>query len=259
VAERWILAVLRNRTFFSLSELNLAIQEELQKLNQKPFQKMEGSRQSVFDEIDKPALRVLPATPYEFAHWQKARVNIDYHITAEFNYYSVHFQMVKKEVDVRMTESIIEIFYKGKRVASHRRSYKKGMMVTDPAHRPKSHQKHMEWTPSKLISWGSSIGAHTGKLVEHILNNRPHPEQGYRSCLGIISLSKRYDKEELEAAAARAISLGAYSYQSVKSILKTGLGQLELQLPAPEVPAPIHENIRGAAYYQTQIDKPFIH
>lgn len=177
----------------------------------------------------------------------------------DYNHYSVHYTLVKQEVDVRMTESIIEIFHKGKRVASHRRSYKKGMIVTDPAHRPKSHQKHMEWTPTRLISWACSIGTHTGKLVEHILSSKPHPEQGYRSCLGVISLSKRYDKEELEAAATRAVSLGAYSYQSVKSILKTGLGQLELQLPTPEPVVATHDNIRGAAYYQTQTDKPFIH
>jgi transposase len=259
VVERWILAVLRNRTFFSLFELNFAIKEELLKLNQKPFQKMEGSRQSMFETLDKPALRELPASPYEFANWHRARANIDYHITVDYVYYSLPYTLVKQEVDVRMTESIVEIFHKGKRVASHRRAHKKGTMVTDPAHRPKSHQKHMEWTPSRLISWGCSIGTHTGKLVEHILNSRPHPEQGYRSCLGIISLSKRYTREEVEAAAARAISFGAYSYQSVKSILRTGLGQLELHLDTPETPAPIHENVRGAAYYQEQGDKQLIH
>lgn len=255
VVERWILAVLRNRTFFSLAELNLAIQDELLKLNQKPFQKMEGSRQSMFETLDKPALQVLPTSPYEFAYWHKARVNIDYHITVDYAHYSSPYTLVKQEVDVRMTESVIELFHKGKRVGSHRRSYKKGTMVTDPGHRPKSHQKHLEWTPSKLISWGCSIGTHTGKLVEHILNSRPHPEQGYRSCLGIFSLSKRYSKEQVEAAAERAVTLGAYSYQSVKSILKTGIGQLELQLDIPETPALIHENIRGAAYYQNQTDK----
>jgi transposase len=242
-----------------LAELNLAIQEELLKLNQKPFQKMEGSRQSMFETLDKPALQALPTSPYEFAYWHKARLNIDYHIAIDYAYYSSPYTLVKQEVDVRMTEAIVEIFHKGKRVASHRRSYKKGTMVTDPAHRPKSHQKHLEWTPSKLISWGSSIGTYTGKLVEQILKSRPHPEQGYRSCLGIISLSKRYSKEQVEAAAERAVTLGAYSYQSVKSILKTGIGQMELQLDIPEIPAPIHENIRGAAYYQDQTDKQLIH
>lgn len=259
VVERWILAVLRNRTFFSLAELNHVIQEELLKLNQKPFQKLEGSRQSMFETLDKPALRELPTSPYEFANWHRARVNIDYHITVDYVYYSVPYTLVKQEVDVRMTESIVEIFYKGKRVSSHRRAHKKGTMVTDPLHRPKSHQKHMEWTPSKLISWGCSIDTHTGKLVEHILNSRPHPEQGYRSCLGIFSLSKRYTKGEVEAAAARAISFGAYSYQSVKSILKTGLGQLELQLDISETPTSIHENVRGAEYYQDQNDKQLVH
>ena len=260
VVERWILAVLRNRTFFSLSELNSAIWEALEKLNQKPFQKLEGSRQSVYLTLDKPALRPLPAHSYEYATWRKARVNIDYHITVDYIHYSVPYTLVQQEVDVRITEKMVEIFFKGKRVSSHRQGFRRGEAVTDPAHRPKSHQKHMEWTPSRLISWGSSVGTNTGILVERILQSRPHPEQGYRACLGIMSLGKRYSKERLEAACYRALTLGATSYRSVKSILEKGLEQLELDLDIPEKNAPLHENIRGAEYYQKAVSsKGIIH
>lgn len=261
IVERWILAVLRNRMFFSLAELNNAIWEALEKLNQKPFQKLEGSRHSLFMTLDKPALRPLPANPYEYATWRKARVNIDYHITVDYIHYSVPYTLVQQEVDVRMTEKMVEIFFKGKRVSSHRKGYRRGEAVTDPAHRPKSHQKHMEWTPSRLISWGSSIGSNTGILVERILQSRPHPEQGYRACLGIMSLGKRYSKERLEAACYRALTLGATSYRSVKSILEKGLEQLELDLAiSEEKSAPLHENIRGAEYYQKAVSsKGVIH
>jgi transposase len=259
LAERWILAVLRNRRFFSLAELNAAIRELLDRLNEKPFQKMEGSRKSWFENLDKPALRPLPRKPYEFAVWRLARVNIDYHIALEDVLYSVPFTLVREEVDVRMTESIVEVFHKGKRVASHRRAHRKGHMVTDPLHRPKSHQKHMEWTPSRLIEWGSSLGPSIGKLVEEILARRPHPEQGYRSCLGILSLSKRYPKERVESAAARAIAIGAFSYTSLKSILEKGLEQLEFPLFVPETPTPAHENVRGAAYYQENRSSKLLH
>jgi transposase len=259
LVERWIMAALRNRRFFSLAELNGAIRELLVRLNEKPFQKMEGSRKSLFETMDKPAMKTLPVKPYEFAVWKIARVNIDYHITLEYVHYSVPYSLVKQEVDVRMTESIVEIFHHGKRVACHRRAHRKGQMVTEPAHRPKSHQKHMEWTPSRLIQWGVSIGPNTGELVKGILDRRPHPEQGYRGCLGIFSLSKRYPREKLEAAAARAVTIGAFSYTSLKSILEKGLEQLELPISIPEAPTPIHENVRGAAYYQESRTGKLLH
>ncbi len=259
LTERWILAVLRNRRFFSLAELNKAIHELLIRLNEKSFQQMEGSRKLLFESLDKPALRPLPPKPYEFAFWRLSRVNIDYHITVEYVYYSVPYTLVKNEVDVRMTEAIVEIFHKGSRVASHRRGYRKGQMITDPLHRPKSHQKHMEWTPSRLIDWGKSMGPSIGKLIEEILDRKPHPEQGYRSCLGIISLSKRFSVERLEAAATRAIAISAFSYTSVKSILEKGMEQMELPLFIPETPTPAHENVRGASYYQENRASKFVH
>lgn len=254
LVERWIMAALRNRTFFSLHELNEAIRELLERLNNKPFQKMEGSRSSLFQSVDKPALKPLPAMPFTFARWHKARVNIDYHIAIDHILYSVPYTLVKQEVDVRITESLVEVFHKGNRIASHRRAYRKGQVVTEPLHRPKAHQKHMEWTPSRLIDWGTSIGTRTGQLVEGILDRRPHPEQGYRACLGIISLSKRYTTERVEAAAARAVTLGAYSYQSVKSILEKGLDRLPLPEKSVEKPTSSHENVRGPIYYQQSLD-----
>lgn len=254
LVERWIMAALRNRTFFSLSELNEAIHELLQRLNDKPFQKLEGSRSSLFQAVDKPALKPLPAVPYTFAHWQKARVNIDYHISVDHVLYSAPYRLVREEVDVRMTETLVEVFHKGSRIASHHRAFRKGQMVTDPLHRPKAHQKHMEWTPSRLIAWGASIGPNTGKFVEGIMARFPHPEQGYRSCLGVLSLSKRYTPQRVESAAARAVALGAYSYQSLKSILEKGLDTLPLTQAHTEAPTSLHENVRGPSYYQQSMD-----
>jgi transposase len=249
LVERWILAVLRRRRFFSLAEINQEIGELLKRLNEKPFQKLEGSRKSLFEHIDKPALRPLPTLPYEFATWRVAKANIDYHVEADKAYYSVPYQLVGQKLDVRLTQNIVEIFHRGKRVVSHRRAYGKGQYVTEHTHRPKSHQKHLEWTPSRLIHWGQSIGPNTGILVERILERKKHPEQGYRSCLGLLSLSKRYSKERMEAAALRALTIGACSYTSVKSILQTRIEQTALSLEVPEA-SPVHANIRGADYYR---------
>jgi transposase len=255
LVQRWIMAVLRNRRFFSLAELNDAIGELLLRLNEKPFQKLQGSRKSLFESLDKPAMRPLPPLPYEFAVWKKARVNIDYHITIEYVHYSVPYTLIQEEVDVRITESMIEVYHRLKRVACHRRAHRPNQIVTEPSHRPKSHQKHLEWTLSRLIRWGNSLGPNTGKLIEGILERRPHPEQGYRGCLGILSLSKRFSKEKVERAATRAVTLGAFSYSSLKSILEKGLDQLELPLSVSEPPLPAHENVRGAAYYQENVGR----
>jgi transposase len=249
LVERWILAALRHRKFFSLAEINQEIGRLLQRLNEKPFQKLEGSRKSLFERIDKPALRPLPPTQYEFARWRIAKVNIDYHVEADKAYYSVPYQLVGQKLDVRLTQNVVEIFHHGKRVASHRRAYGKGQYMTENTHRPKSHQKHLEWTPSRLIHWGQSIGPNTGILVERILERKKHPEQGYRSCLGLLNLSRRYSKARMEAAALRALTIGACSYTSVKSILQTRIEQVSLPLEVSET-TPVHGNIRGADYYR---------
>ena len=249
VAERWILAPLRNRVFFSLSELNEAILGLLVKLNERPFQKLEGSRKKLFEEIDKPALRPLPEKPYEFAWWKKAKANIDYHIEVEGSYYSVPYKLIGQRVDVRLTSGVVEILYNSKRIASHLRSYKKGSYSTTPEHRPKSHQKYLEWTPSRIIAWAKETGEATAKLTQKIIESKPHPEQGYRACLGIVRLAKRYGQERVEAACQRAVATGALRYKSVKSILETGLDKAPLEEPL-EPPSIDHENLRGPDYYR---------
>jgi len=248
IVERWILAALRNHTFFSLWELNQAVFEKLKELNSKPFQKLEGTRKSLFENLDRPALKPLPSRPYEFAEWKKARVNIDTHVEFEKNYYSVPHQLVREEVDIRATTGTVEIIFKGNRVASHKRVYGKGKYQTENTHLPRSHQKYLEWTPSRLIQWAEGIGDETAKLVKEILKSRPHPEQGYRSCLGIMRLGKAYPEERMEAAAKRALSIGATSYRSVKSILEKGLDKLEITPPVENTPID-HDNVRGASYY----------
>ncbi len=251
--ERWILARLRNETFYSLKQVNDAIARLLPALNDRPFQKLRGSRRSLFLEVDKPNLSPLPAERYVLAQWRKARVNIDYHVSFQNNYYSAPYQLAREEVEVRATESTIEILHKGKRVSSHARSYSKGKYITDPEHRPASHQRHLEWTPSRMIRWAQEIGPSTAKVVKSIFESRPHPEQGYRSCLGIMSLGRRYSPKRLEAASERALAVEAISYKSLKSILKTGLDQVPIEEPPPDL-VTIHRNLRGADYYKVKGD-----
>ncbi len=249
VVERWILARLRKLTFFSLGELNREIRRLLDLLNDRPFQKLEGSRRSLFESLDRPALRSLPESRYEFARWKKARVNIDYHIELEGHYYSVPHALVRQQVDVRVTAGTVEILHGGRRVAAHRRSLRKGGFTTEMGHRPKSHQKYLEWTPSRIIDWAAKTGPRTGELVQQILDSKPHPEQGYRSCLGLLRLGQAYSPARLEAASDRALRIGGISYRSVKSILHSGLDQtplveqVTLRLPQN------HEHVRGGAYY----------
>ena len=249
-AERFILAALRNRTFFSLAELNAAIAEKLTELNNRKFQKLDASRRELFEQLDKPALKGLPAHRWEYAWWKRATVNIDYHIELEHHYYSVPYQLVGKSVDVRVTAATVEVLYKNKRVASHRRSAHKGGFTTVAEHMPERHKKYLEWTPARIIKWAGETGTNTQKLVAAILSSRPHPQQGYRSCLGILRLSSLYGPQRLEAASARALAIGTCSYKSIESILKTGLDRQELPSCARTVPLPLaHENLRGKNYY----------
>ena len=250
-AERWILAALRNHKFFSLAELNKAIAEKLVEFNRRKFNKFDTTRKALFEDLDRPALKPLPRRPFEYPEWKKARVNIDYHIEVDRHYYSVPYQLVKEQVDVRVTDSIIEVLFKNRRVASHARSYRQGKFTTLREHMPKSHQKYLEWTPSRIIRWAGENGPNTQELITHVLKNRPHPEQGFRSCLGIMRLAKRYCPERLEAACKRAMVIRGYSYKSVESILKNGLDKQPLlfgQTPKPKKPVN-HPNIRGKQYY----------
>src|SRR5229473_1507631 len=250
VVERWILARLRQQTFFSLQELNRAIHYLLTALNQRPFKKLPGCRCSQFEALDQPALRPLPAQAYEYAEWRKARVNIDYHIEVERHYYSVPHFLLRREVDVRLSEKTVEIFLAGNRVAVHLRSQRQGSHSTNAEHMPKAHRAHLEWTPGRLLNWALQVGPHTRDLVKHLLWNKPHPEMGYRSCLGLLNLAKRFGRERLEAACQRALQLGSPNRRSVVSLLEQGLDQLPLPETTPTQPLLIHENIRGPGYYQ---------
>lgn len=251
VAERWILAPLRNHTFFSLAEVSREVARLREALNARPFQKLEGTRRGLFLSLDRPALLALPRAPYTYAEWKKARVNIDYHVDVGRHYYSVPHPLIRKEVDVRLTATAVEVLYAGRRVAAHARSSRIGGYTTDPAHRPKAHQKHLEWSPARLVRWAESIGSATGALVQKILESRPHPEQGYRACLGLLRLGKQYTPERLEAASFRALRSGAHSYRSVKSILEHGLDRVPLEDEQATLALPArHDNVRGADYYR---------
>ncbi len=251
VAERWILARLRHETFFAVAALNARIRELLAALNGRVMRQYQASRRELFERLDRPVLRPLPAEPFVYGEWKTARVNIDYHVELHRHYYSVPFALVHEVVDARLTATTVECFHRGQRVATHARDDTPGRHTTHPVHMPKAHQHHLEWTPSRLTDWAGRIGAQTRALVAAILADRPHPEQGYRSCLGLLRLGRRYGEARLEAACARALAVGARSYRHVDSILKHGLERLPLPEPtAPSRPAPVHEHLRGPAYYQ---------
>jgi transposase len=250
IVQRWIVAALRHRRFFSLTELNQAIGELLEKLNQRQFRKRQGSRASLFAEIDHPALRPLPRERFDLSEWSRATVNIDYHVEYDHSFYSVPYQLVRQVVEVRATPAVIEIFHKGARVASHVRTHKKHEAITVNEHRPKSHRAHLEWPPSRIVQWAQTVGPHAGRVVEKILASYPHPEMGYRSCLGIIRLGQRYPTQRVEAAAERALRTGAVSFKSIQSILRRGLDQQPLGDTTPITPRLAHDNVRGAEYFQ---------
>jgi transposase len=209
------------------------------------------SRRQLFEKLDQPLLQPLPATRFIYGEWKKARVNIDYHIAVDRHYYSVPHPLIHEEVEARLSATTVEIFRKGQRLCVHPRSYLAGRHTTLPEHMPKAHRAHLEWSPSRLIHWASTIGSQTEELVRQILESRRHPEQGYRSCLGILRLHKHYGPDRLEAACARAVAAGARSFRHIDSMLKHGLDQLPLapDPPASVAPPPIHENIRGQTYF----------
>jgi transposase len=249
IVERWILAALRNHTFFSLTELNQTIQQLLLKLNQRPFKKLPGSRGELFQSLEKPALKALPMTPYVYAEWKLVRVHIDYHVEIEWHYYSVPYRLVKQQLDARITENTIEVFNKGERVASHLRSWLKGHHTTLDAHRPEAHRHYGDWSPERFISWAEKIGPATGQVITVVLQERRHPEQGYRSCLGILRLAKAYSDARLEAACTRALLLGTCRYKSIESILKHGLDSKPVVVEEESALPQQHENVRGSEYY----------
>jgi len=252
IAQRWILAVLRQRTFYSLAELNAAIRECLERLNTRLMRRMGKSRRELFETIDRPNALPLPQRPYEYAEWGKAKVNIDYHIEVDHHYYSVPFRLLRERLDIRLTATTIEALHKGERVAAHARSYVRGSHTTLKEHMPPEHRKYAEWSPSRFIQWASKTGAATAQLVEKIMAVRTYPEQGYRACLGIMRLQQHYEPERVEAAAQRALKFNTCSYKSMSAILAAGLDR---QPDAGEQPRQMtlltHGNIRGREYYAT--------
>ena len=249
LVERWILARLRNRRFFSLAELNAAIEQLLVELNARSFKKLPGCRRSAFESIDRPALRPLPAARFELARWKRARVNIDYHVEFDGHYYSVPHRLGRTEVELRITSTTLEVIAGNRRLASHVLSSRRGHHTTLPQHMPASHRAHHEWTPQRLIAWGERIGAATAAVVRWQMDNRPHPEQGYRACLGLQRLAREFTAPRLEAACARALSIAAPTYRSVASILKSGLDRQPLAAAEPRSALPLHDNVRGPDYY----------
>ncbi len=251
IVERWILARLRNQRFFSLTELNAAIRGLVEELNARLMRKLGASRREFFERIDRPALLPLPAEPYQYAEWRRARVAPDYHVEAQGHFYSVPSRLIRQVVEVRITESAVEVFHRGVRVASHVRSPVPHRHTTIPEHMPSAHRRYAFWTPARLRAAAQKIGPSTVALCEAIMRAKPHPEQGFRSCLGILSLARAYGPARLEAACRRGVSIGATSNRSIASILKNGLDKAFLPETAPDADAdPIHHgNIRGRGYY----------
>lgn len=244
IAQRRVLAALRDRRFMSLAELNDAIKLRVAELNAKPFQKLPGSRDSWFAETEQAKLLPLPAEPFAMATWSDAKVNIDYPVSVANQLYSVPYTLIHQQVEVRLTDKTVEIFKDAKRIAAHQRCYQPGRPTTLQEHRPKSHQKYLQWTPSRMIDWAQTIGPECAKVVQKILQDRPHPEMGYRSCLGIIRLGKGVGSPRLEAACRRALHYNTCSYRSIKSILDKHLDSAPWEPELP-LPSPTHPNLRG--------------
>src|SRR5215813_1707358 len=250
VVERWILARLRNHRFFSLAELNSAIRMLLDELNGRPMRHLGVSRRQLFEQLDRPALAALPAEPYVYAEWRQRRVALDYHVDIDGHYYSVPHHLLRQQLEARITARTVELFHKGQRVACHLLSGARGRHTTVPEHMPSAHRRYAGWTHERILSEAARIGPDTATLVEVILRSRPHPEQGFRACLGILRLARQFGTDRLEAACRRGLEIGARSYGSINSILEKGLDRQPLQRPAqaPELPLD-HPNIRGSRYY----------
>lgn len=255
IIEREVLAPIRHQTFFSLAELNRAIRSRIEEVNRRRFQKLEVSRHDLYLELDKTALKPLPSARYEYAEFHKARVNIDYHLEVQGHYYSVPYELKGEQLDVRLGARTVEALYKGRRVAAHPRDDSKGRHTTDPAHMPRAHREHLDWTPSRIIHWAGTLGPHCAQVVEQIITSRPHPEQGYRAALGIIRLAKGYAADRVDAACRRALALDVCRYQSIKSILKSGKDKEPLFSEPLAISSyhNLHPNVRGPEYYAAQL------
>jgi len=249
--ERWALAPLRDRMFFSLAEADEALQQELATLNEKVMKGPNASRRELFEAEDRPAMRPLPPERYSYAEWKRAKVAPDYHIEVDGHLYSAPFTLVGQQVDVRISLGTVELFSSGKRVASHMRSISRRGFTTDESHMPEHHKRSARWTPERMVRWASAIGPQTGAFAGALLSGKLHPEYGYRMVMGVMSLEKRFGPERLELACAKALALGALSYKSVKSLLEKNLEGAPVQESL--LPLPSHDNIRGGAYYSKEV------
>jgi transposase len=248
VAQRWILARLRNRRFFSLAELNTAIRPLLDELNMRVMRDYGASRADLFATLDRPNLQPLPADPYVFARWKRARVAPDYHIEVDRCWYSVPFNLIRQDVDARVTHATVEIFHRGKRVASHLRDPGRRSHVTAAEHMPSAHRRYAEWSATRILNSAAKLGPSVAAFCDIVMQDRPHPEQGFRTCLGVLSLAKSFEPRRIDAACRRAVAIKARSVASIRSILKTGLDQAFLEPDPEELPLQ-HRNIRGQNYY----------
>jgi transposase len=249
VVQRWVLARLRHRRFFSLTELNTAIRELIAELNDRPMRHLATSRRALFEALERPALLPLPSEPYVYAEWRRCRAGLDYHVEVHGHFYSVPYRLMREIIEARITDQTIELFHAGVRVAAHARNPRPHRHTTIPEHMPSAHRRYADWTPTRLLREAAAIGPATIALVERILSAKPHPEQGFRACLGILRLVRGYGPERLEAACQRGLDIGARSYGSVQSILRNGLDRAYRPEPVPDELPVEHGNIRGSRYY----------
>ncbi len=250
--EREVLAPLRKRQFFSISELNRELAALLKKHNERPFQKLPGSRRSYFEELDRPALGALPATRYEYADWKSQKLPRDYHVEFDSHYYSAPYLLKGKEMEIRATTRVVEIFHRRRRVASHVRSRVKGAKTTLPEHMPDNHRAWAERSPEGYIARARAVGPSVGELVKRILDESLHPQLAFRSCEGILRLVREYGSGRTETASRRALLLAAHSYRHVRATLENALENepvLEIESPGDTLPS-VHVNLRGSGYYQ---------
>ena len=249
IAERWILARLRDQKFFSLGEVNVAVSSLLRRMNEHQFKKLPGCRKELFARIEKPALKPLPEHSYELARWKKVVLNIDYHVDLDGHYYSAPYTLIRQELMARYTRSGVELFHKSRRVAAHARSYQKGCHTTINEHRPPAHAKYLEWTPERIISWAGTIGPNCTEAARQMMAGRKIPEYAYRPCIGVIRLGKRYGNDRVDRACARALKMHIVGYRHIESILKTGRDRLSDAADVASRPDVAHDNLRGAGYY----------
>lgn len=256
-AQRWILAVLRKKTFYSLSEINAAIAECLTRLNTKVMRGYGKSRLELFEMLDKPVLNKLPDTPYEWAEWIKCKLGVDYHVRYDDHFYSGPYQLVKEELWLRASGQMISLYFKGNRVASHARSFKKWNKTTLPEHMPSHHRAYAEWTPQRILNWVKTIGPSAVQVVEKMMSEKTHPEQAFQSALGIISLAKKYGSERVEKASIKALKIKSHSYHTLKTMLKNNMEDVDTLPNKVAEPSELNEqlglfakeNLRGQSYY----------